>query len=240
MFTIELSLARKKKLILPLVVLSLAMFFMAYVDFWYGSGQKKLTGNDLAVYLSGKAFQSSSLALFFIFWMLQMHIQHTLTGFYKMLLVFGWSRGKLFLYQLFQDCMYAAAFMILNFLCYSVWGIFYSVYPWNLVFQADLNSLVSQFLYLLLVGAFAMLIGSVRTSYVMVLPVFIYWLLEGWFGSYLKNQLESSIGDFLPLKAMSLLVADNLLGFAQLGVIAFYCLTILLLLHLSIQKKMFV
>lgn len=240
MFTIEFSLANKKKLILPIVVLSLAMFFVAYIDFWYGTGQKKLTGNELAVFLSGRAFQSSSLALFFIFWMLQMHIQHTLTGFYKMLLVFGWSREKLFLYQLFQDCLFAAAFMILNFLCYSAWGIFYSVCPWNLIIQADFNALVSQFLYLLLVGAFAMLIGSIRTSYVMVLPVFIYWLLEGWFGSYLKHQLESSIGDFFPLKAMSLLVADNLLGFAQLGSIAFYSLTILLLLHLCIQKKMFV
>jgi len=240
MFIIELSLAKKKKLILPFIVLSLAMFFIAYIDFWYGAGQKKLIGNELAAYLSGRAFQSASLALFFIFWMLQMHIQHTLTGFYKMLLVFGWSRQKLFLYQLFQDCLYAAAFMALNFLIYAVWGIFYSVYPWNLIFQTDINALLSQFMYLLLVGAFAMLIGSVRTSYVMVLPVFIYWLLEGWFGSYLNRQLESSIGDFFPLKAMSLLVADNLLGFSQLGTIACYSLAILFLLHLSIQKKMFV
>lgn len=240
MFAIELILATKKKLILPFVVLSLAMFFMAYIDFWYGAGQKQLTGNDLAAYLSGKAFQSASLALFFIFWMLQLQIQHTLTGFYEMLLVFGWSREKLFLYQLLQDCLYVAAFMALNFLCYAVWGIFYAVFPWNLIFQTDINALLSQFLYLLLVGAFAMLIGSVRTSYVMVLPVFIYWLLEGWFGNYLKHQLESSVGDFLPLKAMSLLVADNLLGFAQLGAIAFYSIAILFLLHLSIQKKMFV
>lgn len=240
MFAIELSLVRKKKLILPFVVLSLAMFFMTYIDFWYGAGQKRLTGNELAVYLSGKAFQSASVALFFIFWMLQMHIQHTLTGFYKMLLVFGWSREKLFLYQLFQDGLSAAAFMALNFLCYAVWGLFYSVYPWSLIFQADFNALLSQFLYLVLIGSFAMLIGSIRTSYVMVLPVFIYWLLEGWFGSYLKHQMESSIGDFFPLKAMSLLVADNVLGFIQLGIIALYSLAILLLLHLSIQKKMFV
>jgi len=240
MFTIELSLANKKKLILPLVVLSLAMFFLAYIDFWYGAGQKKLTGNELAAYLSGKAFQSASLALFFIFWMLQMHIQHTLTGFYKMLLVFGWSREKLFLYQLFQDCIYAAAFMLLNFFCYAVWGIFYAVYPWNLIFQTDINALLSQFMYLLLVGAFAMLIGSIRTSYVMVLPVFIYWLLEGWFGNYLNRQLESSIGNFFPLKAMSLLVGDSLLGLIQLTTIACYSLIIIFLLHLSIQKKMFV
>jgi len=240
MFAIELSLVKKKKLILPFVVLLLAMFFMVYIDFWYGAGQKQLTGNELAAYLSGKAFQSASVALFFIFWMLQMHIQHTLTGFYKMLLVFGWSREKLFLYQLFQDCLYAAAFMALNFLCYVVWGLFYTVYPWNLIFQTDINALLSQFMYLLMVGAFAILIGSIRTSYVMILPVFIYWLLEGWFGSYLKHQLESSIGDFFPLKAMNLLVADNVLGIIQLGIIAFYSLIILLLLYLSIQKKMFV
>ncbi len=240
MFAIELSLVKKKKLILPFVVLSLAMFFMAYIDFWYGAGQKQLTGNELAAYLSGKAFQSASVALFFTFWMLQMHIQHTLNGFYKMLLVFGWSREKLFLYQLFQDCLYAAAFMALNFLCYVVWGLFYTVYPWNLIFQTDINALLSQFIYLLMVGAFAMLIGSIRTSYVMVLPVFIYWLLEGWFGSYLKHQMESSIGDFFPLKAMSLLVADHLLGYVQLTTISFYSFTILISLHLAIQRKMFV
>jgi hypothetical protein len=240
MFEIELNLATKKKLVLPFVVLSLAMFFIAYIDFWYGAGQKRLTGNELAAYLSGKAFQSALLALFYIFWMLQMQIQHTLTGFYKMLLVFGWSREKLFLYQLFQDGLYAAAFMALNFLCYAVWGLFYSVYPWNLIFQADINAMLSQFLYLLLVGAFAMLIGSVRTSYVMVLPVFIYWLLEGWFGNYLNRQLDSSMADFFPLKAMSLLVSDNLLGFVQLGAIDCYSLAILLLLYRSNQKKMFV
>ena len=100
MITIEIKLLKSKKQVLPAAILLLALLFMAFVDYWVGAEQKQLAGKELAEFISIRASQATLPALFFIFWMLQRTIHLVNIGYYKMLLVMGWARYKLFIYSL--------------------------------------------------------------------------------------------------------------------------------------------
>lgn len=105
--------------------------------------------------------------------------------------------------------------------------------------NTDFNAMFAQYFYLFMVGSLGVAIAFLRPGYVMLLPVFIYWLIEGWAGSYLQKKMESSVGDYFPLQAMKQLVGENLLGTTQIGIIAFYALAVFIILNSTIQKKMF-
>ena len=240
MIQIELKLFRNRKQLLPAIVLLLALLFLAFVDYWVGAGQKQLEGKRLAEFISIQASQSTLPALFFIFWVLQRSVHLINTGYYKMLLLAGWPRHKLFFYGIVQVCMYALVFMLLNFVCYSLLGFFYGTNPFRLIFNTDYNALISQFLYLSATGFIALALAFLRPTPLLVLPVLVYWLLEGWLVNFIHRKLESDAGEFLPLQAVKTIISENLLNTQQTLLIAGYSLLFLLVLHFSIQKRIFV
>lgn len=240
MITIELKLLKSRKMLIPSLSLLLAMLFIAFIDFWVGTGQHKLAGSELSAFVSIRALQSSLLNLFFIFWMLQSTIHLINSGFYKMLLTFGWLRDKLFLFSIFQLCFYSALFMLLNFFCYSIFSFFYRSNPVDLILNTNLNALIAQYLCLFAIGSIGTAIAFLRPIYVMILPVFVYWLFESWMDSYIQRKFESSIGNYFPLQSIKQLIGENLMESGQIVAIAVYAMTLLVILHFTIQKKMFV
>jgi len=239
MITIELKLLKSKKQVLPATVLMLALLFLAFIDYWYVAGQKQLDGAALAGFISIQASQSALPALFFIFWVLQRSIHLINSGYYKMLLTAGWPRHKVFLYSIVQVILYALSFMILNFICYAIFSFFRGTNPFQLLFNTDYNALISQFLYLLATGFIALALAFLRPTPVMALPVLIYWLLEGWLTNFIHRKLESDAAQSLPLQAIKQIISENLLNTQQIVLIVIYVLITLLLLHFSIQKRMF-
>nr|WP_319512564.1 hypothetical protein [uncultured Draconibacterium sp.] len=240
MITIELKLLKSKKQILPAAVLVIALLFLAFIEYWFVAGQKQLEGTDLASFVSIRASQSALPALFFIFWVLQRCIHLINTGYYKMLLLAGWPRYKVFFYSIVQICLYALSFMLLNFICYAILSFFRGTNPFQLLFQTDYNALLSQFLYLTATGFIALALAFLRPNPVMALPVLVYWLLEGWLAGFIHRKLESDAELFLPLQAFKQIISENLLNTQQTILIAIYALVALLVLHFSIQKRMFV
>ena len=240
MISIELKLLKSKKQLLPAAVLMLALLFLAFIEYWYIASPKQLESPDLAAFVSIQASQSTLPALFFIFWVLQRSIHLLNSGYYKMLLLAGWPRHKVFFYSILQVVIYAISFMILNFVCYAVLGLFNGTNPFQLLFYTDYNAMVSQFLYLSATGFIALALAFLRPNAVMALPVLVYWLLEGWLANFIHRKLESNTGQFLPLQTVKEIISENLLNTQQTLLIGFYTLVVLLLLHFSIQKRMFV
>lgn len=240
MISIELKLLKSKKQLLPATVLMLALLFLALIEYWYVAGPKELDGASLAEFVSIRASQSTLPALFFIFWVLQRSIHLLNSGYYKMLLLAGWPRHKVFFYSILQTVIYALSFMMLNFICYAVLGFFNGTNPFQLLFYTDYNALMSQFLYLSATGFIALALAFLWPNAVIALPVLVYWLLEGWLASFIHRKLESNAGQFLPLQSIKEIISENLLNTQQTLLICIYTLITLLLLHFSIQKRMFV
>lgn len=240
MISIEIKLLKSKQQVLPVSILMLALFFMAFVDFWIGTKQNQLAGKALAGFISIRASQATLPGLFFIFWMLQRIIHLVNTGYYKMLLVMGWARHKLFIYSLLQVCFYAFLFLLLYFICYSMLSFFNETNPIQLLLNTDYNAVFSQFLFLSATGIIALTVAFLRPNPVLALPVLVYWMLEGWLVGFIQHKLESNAGDFFPLKAMKQIISENLLSTQQVFLVAGFTLLFLLALHFSIQKRMFV
>ncbi len=240
MIEFEIKLFRNKKHFLPVAVVLLALMFLAFLNYWFGFGNKQLKGAALAEFVSIRASQSTLPALFFIFWVLQRTIHLINTGYYKMFLMLGWPRHKVFLYSTFQVVLHAILFLLLNFVCYAGLSFFNGTNPFQLLFNTDYNALFSQLLYLLAVGFIALSIAFLRPSSVMALPVLVYWLLESWLSSFIHRKLESDAGNFLPFQAVEQLISENILVPSQILIIATYLLFFILLLHFSVQKRMFV
>lgn len=240
MIQIELKLLKSKRFIIPVIALLLVMALLAFFDYWFGYGDKQLKGAQLAQYIATNATQSTMLGLFFIFWMLQLSIHLNASGFYKMLLTLGWSRSKLYLYALMQLAFYSLIYLLLNFLVYSILGLFYGTNPLLLIANTSVCALINQFLFLCMMGLLGMIIGFFRPNHVMVLPVLIYWLFEGWLSHFLLKKLEFKGGKFLPLQASKLLIGENLLGISQQFVIAVYAIVYIFLFNQIIQKRNFV
>lgn len=239
MLHIELKLFKNKKQLLPAAVLLLALLFLAFIEYWYGAERKQLTGKALAEFISIQASQSTLPALFFIFWVLQRTIHLINTGYYKMLLLLGWPRHKLFFYSILQVCLYALSLMLLNFICYSVLSFFHGTNPFQLIFNTDYSALLSQLLYLTATGFISLAIAFLSPNAVMALPVLVYWLLEGWLLKFIQRKLESDAGNLFPLQATKQIISESLLDIQQIVLIAVYSLIFLLILHFSIQKRKF-
>ena len=240
MISIELKLLKSKKQVLPAAILLLALLFMAFVDYWVGAEQKQMAGAALAGFISIRASQAILPALFFTFWMLQRTIHLVNTGYYKMLLVMGWERHKLFIYSLLQVYFYAFLFMLLYFVCYAMLSFFYETNPIQLLLNTDYNTIFSQFLFLSATGFIALTVAFLRPNPLLILPVFVYWLLEGWLVNFIQRKFESDTGDSFPLQAFKQIISENLLDTPHTIVISAYTLLFLLGLHFSIQKRMFV
>ena len=240
MLSIEMKLLKSKKQVLPAAILVLALLFMAFVDYWVGAEQKQLTGKVLAGFISIRSSQATLPALFFIFWMLQRTIHLVNTSYYKMLLVMGWPRHKLFIYSLLQVCFYAFLFLLLYFICYAILSFFNKTNPLQLLWNSDYIAIFSQFLFLSATGLIALTVAFLRPNPVLALPVLVYWLLEGWLVNFIRRKLESDAGEFLPLQAFKQIISENLLDTPQTIVISVYSLLFLFGLHFSIQKRMFV
>lgn len=240
MFTIELKLIKSRKLILPASILLLALLFLAFFACWNGAEKKQLERAALASFLVIQATQSGTIALFFLFWMLQFSIHLQNSGFYKMLLLLGWQRQQLFLYTIFQIGLYAFMIMLLNFIAFSLLSVFYTTNPLQLLVNSDINALLSQYFYLFIIGLLALAISFLKANYVLILPVFIYWILEGWLNSLLTKKFETDFGHFLPLHAIRQIIAENLLNSWQIASIGFFTLAFVFVLHFSVQKKKFV
>lgn len=240
MISIELKIIKTKKQVLPASVLMLALLFLAFVDYWYVAGPKGLEGSSLAGFISIQASQSTLPALFFIFWVLQRSIHFINSGYYKMLLIAGWPRHNVFFYSIMQICLYALSFMLLNFICYALLSFFRGTNPVQLLFNTDYNALISQFIYLVATGFIALALAFLRPNPVMALPVLVYWLLEGWLANFIHRKLENDAGQFLPLQSVKAIISENLLNTQQTLLITVYMLIVLMLLHFSIQKRMFV
>lgn len=240
MLQIEIKLLNSKKFILPLAVLMLVMLFMAFINYWGGAKSKELEGTALAAFVSTRATQSTILALFFLFWMLQFSIHLQVSGFNKMLLLFGWSRKQLFKYSIFQIGLYAALIMLINYLCFALLSFFYGTNPFQLILNSEINSLLSQFLYLFAIGLFALVVGYVWPNYILVLPIFIYWIFENWVNNLLVKRYEMNFGDYFPLQSLQQIISENLLSLSQILTIGIYVSLLFLFLYLSILKKMFV
>lgn len=239
MIRIEFKLLQSRKLLLPASVLLFAIVLLAFVSYWTGAEQKQLEGTVLASFIAIRATQSSIIALFFLFWMMQFTIHLQNSGYYKMLLLFGWQRKKLFLYSIFQIAIYALLFMLINFVGFAILSVFYGTNPLQLVFNTNINALLSQFFYLFLTGVFAVTLGTLKSNYVMVLPIFIYWILEGWLKSILKRKFELEIGNYFPLQASKQIISENLLNYTQMMFVGIYVFLFLGLLHYSLQRKMY-
>ncbi len=240
MFRTELKLIKSRKLIIPASILLLALLFLAFFACWSGADKKQLEGVALASFLAIRATQSGTIALFFLFWMLQFSIQLQNSGFYKMLLLFGWQRKQLFLYTIFQIAIYAFLLMLLNFVAFSLLSLFYNTNPLQLLVNSNINALLSQYFHLLIIGLLAVVLSFLKANYVLILPVFIYWILEGWLNSLLNKKFELDFSGFFPLQASRQIISENLLSPMQIAIIGFYTLVFILILHFSIQKKMFV
>ncbi|MFV0378752.1 MAG: hypothetical protein ACK5JD_15775 [Mangrovibacterium sp.] len=240
MISFELKLFRNKRQLIPATILLLALLFLAYINYWIGTENRQLEGTALAEFISIRASQSALPALFFILWVFQRSIHLINTGYYRMLLLSGWQRHKLFFYSIMQVCIYAISFMVLNFICYAILSFFDGTNPLQLVFGTDYNALVSQFLYLAATGFMAQALAFVQPAPVMTLPLLAYWFLEGWLANSIHQKLESEAGNFLPLQAIKTIIDKNLLTPQQTLLIATYSLLFLLALHFSIQKRMFV
>lgn len=240
MIQIEHKLLKSKRFIIPALTLLLVMALLAFFSFWFGAVNKQLEGAQLAKYIAGNASQSSMLGLFFLFWMLQLSIHLSNSGFYKMLLVLGWSRSKLYLYALLQLIFYIGIYLLLNFLVYAMLGLFYGINPFQLVANSSLCALINQFLFLGLLGLLGLIIGFFRPNQVMVLPVLIYWMFEGWLSSFLLKKMAFEGGEYFPLQAIKLLIGENLLTVPRQIVIAVYAVAGIFLFHRIIQKQNFV
>ena len=240
MFRIELKLLNSRKLILPAFILLLALLFLSFFAYWTGAEKKQLEGTALASFLAIRGTQSGTVALFFLFWMLQFSIHLQNSGFYKMLLLLGWQRRQLFLYTIFQIGLYAFGVMLLNFIAFSLLSVFYGTNPLQLLLNSDISALLSLYFYLFLIGLLALAMSFLKANYILILPVFLYWILEGWLNSLLTKKFELDLGGFFPLQSTRQIISENLLNPQQIACIGFYALAFVFILHFSVQKKMFV
>lgn len=240
MIKIEFKLLQSKRFIIPAIALLLVMALLAFFDYWFAVGNKQLEGAQLAQHIATRATQTTMLGLFFIFWMLQLSIHLNASGFYKMLLNFGWSRTKIFQYALVQLAFYAAVYMLLNFFVYAILGLFYGTNPFLLLANTSICTLINQYLFLCMMGILGLIIGFFRPNHVTILPVLIYWLFEGWFSHFLLKKLEFEGGQFFPLQAVKRLIGENLLSSVQQMVIAAYAVVFIFLFNRIIQQRNFV
>ncbi|WP_430814715.1 hypothetical protein [Carboxylicivirga sp. RSCT41] len=234
----EYQLLASRRTLIPLLVLALILLLSSFLSLWTGNNDH-LTGNELARYLATSSMSSTLPALFFAMWLIQM-VSHLVTsGYYSSLLYFGSSRAKLFVYCQFQLVVYLLLFLFISYIVNSCAGIFFGVFPWQLLFELKLNSLLSYTLFLYAIGNAGLLIGLYKPTHLIVLPFFFYWLMESWLVSYLVRKFETDYIRALPLSSFKAIISNAVLSPYMMFIVSLYISVLLFLTQRIILSKNF-
>lgn len=220
------------------LVLFALFFFISLLQLWSGSNDQ-LVGKQLAQYIGNRAMTSTLTGLFFTLFIIQRVSHLNNTGYYRGLLVFGMSRFNLFLYGQVQIFFYLLLFLFTNFAAASAAGIFFGIWPWQLMLHLNHNSLLVLGLFLFALGNLGLLISFYKPGNIMVLPFLFYWLIESWLVGYANKKLNTELFDYAPLSSFKLIIGDALLNTSALIIISIYMCCTLYLLQQTILKKSF-
>ncbi|MCU4156050.1 hypothetical protein J1N10_08675 [Carboxylicivirga sp. A043] len=223
---------------IPLLVLGLILFFSALLALWSGNNNH-LSGIDLARHLCQRSMSASLPGLFFTMWLIQTISHYNTSSYYTSLLLFGSSRLRIFMYCQVQLVVYTIVFLALNFLMSAVAGLIFGIYPWQLLTELNLNSLLAFMLFLFAIGNLAILLSFYQPGHLIILPFFFYWLLESWLVSYAQRQWELEYFNLAPLSSLKAIIGQSILNIPQLVAISIYFFVSIILLHRVILKKQF-
>ncbi|TRX62008.1 hypothetical protein [Carboxylicivirga sp. M1479] len=234
----EYQLMASWRTLIPLLVLGLILLLSSFLSLWSGSNDH-LMDRALAKHLVQSTLSSTLPALFFAMWLIQM-VSHLYTsGYYSSLLYFGSSRAKLFIYCQVQLIVYLIIFLFINYIANVCAGLFFGVFPWQLITQLNLNSLLSFCLFLFAIGNAALFIGLLKPSHLIVLPFFFYWLMESWLVSLLSRKFEVDYFQMAPLSSFKAIVGNAVLSPTMILVISLYVLATIFLIQRAILTKNF-
>ncbi|MCT4643709.1 MAG: hypothetical protein N4A74_01885 [Carboxylicivirga sp.] len=234
----EYQLLASWRTLIPLLVLGLILLLSSFLSLWSGSNDH-LRDYELAKHLANSSMSSTLPALFFAMWLIQMVSHLCTTGYYSSLLYFGSSRAKLFIYCQVQLVAYLVIFLFISYMANACAGLFFGVFPWQLLSELNLNSLLSYCLFLYAIGNVAMLIGLFKPGHLIVLPFFFYWLMESWLVSSLVRKFESDYFRMAPLASIKAIIGNAVLSPEMLVVVCLYLTTILFLIQRTIINKNF-
>nr|WP_321406770.1 hypothetical protein [uncultured Carboxylicivirga sp.] len=192
--------------------------------------------NQLTQKVSTAILSSGLIALFYTIWILQHYIHLYRSGYYKMLLAFGFSRHQLYIYQLIQNLLFVIGFLAVMFLATSISGIAKGILPWEVLATTPLTSVVSYFLLLLALGQVAALLSTIRWNHMLLLPVLFYWFFESWL-VYLITKHNPDWIHFLPIDSLKQIVGNQVLTINQGLIIAFYMAFVFHLLYHNLQRR---
>ncbi|MCG8578877.1 MAG: hypothetical protein MI866_03115 [Bacteroidales bacterium] len=234
----EYQLLASWRTLIPLLVLALILLLSSFLFLWSGNNDH-LKGNELAGHLANRSMSSTLPALFFAMWLIQM-VSHLVTsGYYSSLLYFGSSRAKLFVYCQVQVVVYLTLFLFISYLVNSCAGLFFGIFPWQLLIEINFNNLLSYGLFLYAIGNVGLLIGLYKPSHLIVLPFFFYWLMESWLVSYLIRKFETDYFRVAPLAGFKAIVGNAVLSPYMMLVVCLYLSAVVLLIQRTILTKNF-
>lgn len=233
-----ITIVKKRGTIISLATIALLFLLNSFLRFWSG-GNNDLHDLTLAQSVVNHTFESTFTGLIFMLWILQSRVQLLNSGFYKMLLATGWSRNRLTGFLLVEITGLLILLLTLNFLVTSFMGLFWGIFPWQLIMGTDWNSLLSHFQYLWIIGILAGLIAFVRSSQALLIGVFVYWTLEGALVSFIKRKLEFDAIEWLPLNALEKIVGQELLTPVSLIIISMYSALLIYGIYYQVGKRNF-
>ena len=233
MLQFEISFLKGKRFLLPFFSLMLIISLLSLLTL--------LTSNTNDIYQLAQKASSSMLgsgliALFYTIWILQHYIHLYISGYYKMLMAFGYNRHQLFTYQLVQTIIYVIIFLIVMLLSTSLTAIFKGIMPWQIIASTSYTSVVLYFLLLLILGQLAALLSSCSKNHMLLLPVLFYWFFENWI-QYLLTKQTPDLIHFLPIDSLKQMIGDQVLTISQSTIICTYVALIFHLLYYKLQKQ---
>lgn len=236
-FLNELNFIKGKRFFLPLFSLLIVLGILGLLNFYLASNNM-LQGKELAQQVSTRILSSSIAGLFFMVWLLQHYVHLFRCGYYSMLLSFGISRHQLYSYLFLQIGLYSLLFSLINFTACSFSGLFFNIWPWQLLMASDYNLLISMQLMLFGLGTFAALLATIPWNHLLVLPLLFYWLLESWIVGLLRKNHEQLI-NYFPLKSLLNLVGNEILNTQQVLICTAYISIASIALYRIIKLKSF-
>jgi len=233
MLQFEMSFLKGKRFFLPFFSLMLIISLLSLLTL--------LTSNTNDIYqlaqkASSSMLSSGLIALFYTTWILQHYIHLYRSGYFKMLVAFGYNRHQLFTYQLVQTTIYVIIFLIVMLLATSLTAIFKGIMPWQIITSTSYTSVVLYFLLLLILGQLAALLSSSRKNHMLLIPVLFYWFFESWI-QYLLSKQSPDLIHFLPLDSLKQMIGNQVLTISQSIIICLYAGLIIHLLYYSLQKQ---
>nr|WP_319400579.1 hypothetical protein [uncultured Carboxylicivirga sp.] len=229
----ESNFIKGKRFVVPFISLLLIIGLMALLTFITSEVNDP---NQLAEKAVSKILNSSLIALFYLVWLLQHYVHLYRSGYYKMLLAFGFNRHRLFVYQLIQTLVYTFIFLSVMWFATCISGIFMGIMPWLVISSTSFTSVISYFLYLMVLGQIAALLASTRKNHMLILPVLFYWFFESWV-NYLITKQNADLFHFLPLDCLKQIIGNEILTITQSLIICGYTALLFHLLYFKLQKR---